>query len=352
MKKIHLISPDINLDYLISLTDNTGLLQHSKFSTALKREGYTTDDNSRALSVCLFYDKLYHGSKTKKLIDTYLSFLLYMQTENGQMHNFLGYNREFLDEPTDEECIGRTILACGHCLNSNINLNKKAIAKEIFDKALPWTSYFKSPRAIAQVIMGLSCYKKNHQEDKNLDIRIRELTSRLIDLFNAQKSENWTWFEPYLTYANGRLSQSLFSAYSSIGKSSYLKTAIDTLNFLIKVQFIDGIFVPIGNKGWYRRGKKRAIFDQQPIEASCMVEATATAFEITGKDEYKEMAYRIFQWFLGKNIKGLMLYDPETGGCYDGLSSNGLNMNQGAEAILSYLTARLRLESIEHNNKL
>ena len=239
-----ILLPEVKLNHLANLTDDTGLLQHSKFSTALKREGYTTDDNSRALIACLLYDKLYGGTEVKKLVDTYLSFLLYMQNKNGKMHNFLAYNREFLDDATNEECMGRTIWACGNCLNSDLSKKKKSIAKEIIDKIFPWTTFFNSPRAIALTIMGLSKYQKAYAKDKNLASRILELSTKLLDLFNLQKTNDWIWFEPYLTYANGHLSQSLFLAYDSNSKYAFLEIAKTTLDFLIKVQFMDGIFVP------------------------------------------------------------------------------------------------------------
>ena len=159
-------------------------------------------------------------------------------------------------------------------------------------------------------------------------------------------SSDWCWFEPYLTYSNTRLSQALFRTYAVIGDERYLKIAKESFDFLAEVQVVDERFVPIGNRGWYKRGGQRALYDQQPIEASCMVETSLTAFHVTKEERYQGIAYTAFEWFLGKNTRNVMLYDPNTGGCYDGINPQGLNLNQGAEATISYLLARLELETL------
>ena len=110
----------------------------------------------------------------------------------------------------------------------------------------------------------------------------------------------------------------------------------------------NNIFVPIGNNGWYKKGGVRAIYDQQSVEASCMAETAIAAFRVTGNRDFRTAAQTIFAWFLGKNTKSLWVYNPQTGGCYDGITPDGLNLNQGAEATVSYLLARLNMETLEH----
>jgi len=171
------------------------------------------------------------------------------------------------------------------------------------------------------------------------------LTEQLLNSYQRASSSDWRWFEPYLTYVNARLSQALFRAYAVTGDERFLHTAKESFDFLVKVQVIDDIFTPIGNKGWYKKDGQRALYDQQPIEASCMVEAALTAFHITNEEKYQRVAHIAFEWFFGKNTEKVIVYDSTTGACYDGITPQGLNLNQGAEATISYLLARLELET-------
>jgi hypothetical protein len=338
--------PHIKLDFLRLLTDDTGLLQHAKFATPTRKEGYTTDDNARALIACTLHYMLFGDSETKKLIDIYLSFLFYMQRADGRVYNLLSYDRKFMDDTSSEDCMGRTIWACGKCLDSQLPKEKRLLAKEIFDKTFSWVSSFKALRAKALSMLGLFHYQRAYPQDENVLLNMKSLGDQLVNHFEHESSEGWTWFEPYLTYVNGRLSHALFLAYDCTKEKKYLRVAKESLDFLLRVQTMNNVFVPIGNRGWYKRGDERALYDQQSIEASCMVEATLAAFCTTNEEKYRKATYEIFEWFLGRNMAGLMVYNPETGGCYDGVTPLGLNLNEGAEATVSYLTARLELEAL------
>jgi hypothetical protein len=59
---------------------------------------------------------------------------------------------------------------------------------------------------------------------------------------------------------------------------------------------------------------------------------------------YKQQMEVAFSWFLGANHLHQIIYNPCTGGCYDGLEENYVNLNQGAESTVSYLMARLTIE--------
>jgi hypothetical protein len=337
----------INLNFVRCLTDDVGMLQHSKYATPNRKEGYATDDNARALIACTNYFMLSNDTSVKRLIDTYLSLLFYMQRSDGKMHNFLGYNRELLDDVGSEDCMGRTVWATGYCLNSKLPDETKLVSKEIFDKVFGWTSSFTSPRAKAYAIIGLFHYQKAYPKDHNVKLNIRKLADQLIKHFELKSSKGWDWFESYLTYCNARLPHSLFLAYECTGEKRYLEVASKSMKFLINIQTINEIFVPIGNLGWFKKGYKRAIYDQQPVEASCTTEAAIAAFRNTKEEVFRKAAYDAFEWFLGKNLKGMVLYDPKNGSCCDGITLEGLNLNRGAEATLAYLQARLNLEEIK-----
>lgn len=343
-KLLHL--PPIKLDYLASITDETGVAQHAKFATPNRREGYTTDDNARALIVCTRHNGLNGGLETAKLADVYLSFLYHMQMKDGRLHNLLSYDRRFLDLVGSEDSLGRALWACGAVINSNFDEEKKLLSKEIFDKALPHAINSTSPRAKAFAVLGLSQYQRFYPKDQALSKRMIELIEQLLKLYEQGSSIDWRWFEAYLTYCNGRLPQALFEGYELIRDEYYLQVAKDSFNFILKVQMRKGIFVPIGNNHWYEKGGLRAMYDQQSVEASCMTETALAAFRATRNNHFRSAARTIFAWFLGKNTQGLSVYNPNTGGCYDGITSEGLNLNQGAEATVTYLLARLDLETI------
>ena len=198
--------------------------------------------------------------------------------------------------------------------------------------------------------MGLSQYFQAFPKDNNLKVSVEKLADSLIQRFQDEVKDDWHWFEPHLTYDNTRLSQALFIAYTIVGKQEYLDVAKESMDFMLKTQMINGNFTPIGNDGWYKRGGKRAFYDQQPIEASAMVEAAVDAFYITGEKSYMQAANTIFEWFLGKNMQKVMVYNPDTAGCFDGVTPNKVNLNQGAESSIAYLLARLKVEEL--NQKL
>ena len=342
------IKPPIKLDHLKALTDDTGILQHTKYSIPNRKEGYTTDDNARALGACIKFLQFHDDSDVSKLANTYLSFLFHMQRPDGKFHNLLSYDRGFLDDLGSEDCMGRSLWTCGYAILTNLSKGIKTTSKEIFDKCFRHASNFKSLRAKTFTILGLCYYYEAFPHDYNLSKSIVSLTEQLLDSYQRVSASDWCWFEPYLTYVNARLSQALFKAYDIIGDERYLQIAKESFDFLVEVQVIGENFVPIGNKGWYTRGGQRALYDQQPIEASCTVEAALTAFHVTNEEKYQRVAYIAFEWFLGKNTQDVVVYDPTTGACYDGITPQGLNLNQGAEATISYLLASLELEALRH----
>jgi hypothetical protein len=348
MSETKLATFPIKLDFVRALTDDLGMLQHSKYTTPNRREGYTTDDNARALIACTNYFMLFNDTSIKKLIDTYLGLLFYMQRTDGKMRNFLSYDRKLTDEVGSEDCMGRTIWACGYCLDSKLPEETKLLTRDIFDKVFKWTSDFTSPRAKAYSIIGLFHYQKAYPKDQNVKLNIINLADQLTKQFEMESSSGWDWFESSLTYCNARLPHSLFLAYEATGENSYLRVATKSIKFLFNIQTVNKVFVPIGNRGWYERGSNRAIYDQQPVEAACTIEAAIAAYRNTNEQVYLQAAYDAFEWFLGGNLKGLTLYDPENGSCCDGITPEGLNQNKGAEATLSYLQARLNLEELKN----
>jgi hypothetical protein len=213
-----------------------------------------------------------------------------------------------------------------------------ARARPLFEDSLPSTERFTSPRAWAFALLGIDAYLGGG-DDRCGAAPIREhLAQRLLDLYQATATDDWPWFEDILSYCNAKLPHALLCSGHAQGREDMTATALGALTWLAKVHGADdGHFVPVGSNGFYRKNAARAAFDQQPIEAQTVVAASLDAWRLTSDDRWLREAERAHQWFLGRNDLGARVGDPETGGCYDGLHADRVNLNQGAESTLAYL---------------
>jgi len=337
--------PSINANHLFTMTDSTGILQHAKFSVPNYKEGYTTDDNSRALIVAL---KLYEKTGDKSYLDLiyrYMAFIFNAFIEDGYFKNFMTYSRIFLDEKGSEDCFGRTLISLSLVYNSNV-LEKgiKDLAYDMLSRSIKNVPYINSYISTAYVIIALSLLYDTKEFGKLAKEYLEELSERLIKLYKENSDGTWRWFSNKLTYANAILPFSLLKAFEVTERERYLNIAKDSLEFLTGILFENGFLRVIGNRGWYEKGKNRSYFDEQPIDACGCVLAYTTAFKIIGEKEYKEKALKSFGWFLGENIHGKSLYDEKTGGCRDSINEFGVNKNEGAESTICYLLARIYIE--------
>ena len=324
-------------------TDETGILQHSKFDVIDRRHGYCTDDNSRALIAAVRHHQIYGGSKSLGLAKRYLEFLLFMHINGNGFHNLLSYDRRYLDEEGTEDSLGHALWATGLTINSGVPRMLKQLSSLLFDESLPKARGFTSPRGRAFALLGLCEYGKAHPQDSNLRKDIVQFTDFLVDRYRDNARPGWNWFENYLTYANPRIPQALLESGVLLEDEYLIRIGKESLDFLIETQFVNGVFHPIGTNGWYRKEGDRAFYDQQPIEASCMVEACITANRSLKEKRYMDYAHKAFQWFHGSNSSGLTLVDMDNFTCFDGLTVNGLNQNKGAESTISYLLADLSI---------
>ncbi|MCK4859065.1 MAG: glycosyltransferase family 4 protein [Candidatus Omnitrophica bacterium] len=350
--------PPLKTSYLEMLTDNIGVVQHGFYSVQNRATGYALDDNARALIFAVRYYNHYRDEKSLRLVSTYLSFLYFSQKANGNFYTLMDYNKNFLESgEIEEDAYGRALWASGITLSSTLHNNLRATAKHIFDNALKEINNIKFLRAKAFAIMGLYYYQKTYPEAKGIQDKIEKLADFLVKAFREHSTSSsnkqgreWKWFEDELTYSNGRLPESLFLAYKISNNKTYLQIAKESLSFLTDLLIVHNQLVLIGNKGWcckkdYLNEGKRPIYDQQPVDANSMVEVYFRAYQITREESYYKKALLSFRWFLGENSKGEWLYDKITGGCFDGLTEKGLNLNQGAESSIAYLLSRLCLEN-------
>jgi glycosyltransferase involved in cell wall biosynthesis len=343
--------PMLSSRHLLTMTDDTGILQHSIFSVPNTREGYTTDDNARALIVSTLLDedpRYTRGQNYTGLSHRYLSFLwLAFHTETGRFRNFLDYDRKWLEDVGSDDSHGRALWALGKVLGHSRNAGLRGAAGRLFEAAVPATRDFTSPRAWAYSIMGMQAYLDWFPGDRVIQGARNALANRLLDIYERSHTETWKWFEKSLSYANARLSQALILAGWRSGNQRMIEAGMDSLKWLVAEQHRNDeeIFVPIGSNGFYIEGNEKARFDQQPVEASATVSACIEVYNLTEEGQWLEEARRVFGWFLGKNDLHVPLYDALTGGCRDGLHPDRVNENQGAESTLSFLMALLEIQS-------
>ncbi len=343
--------PPLKLDHLRHMTDETGILQHALFTVPNYREGYTTDDNARALMVSALLEAL--GSRyVLELTSRYLAFVCYaFNSETGRFRNFMDYQRHWLEDGGSDDSHGRGLWALGTVLGRSTTPALPSMAGRLFEQALPAILETTSPRAWAFALIGIHEYLQRFGGDRMASQVREELAGRLLTSYQRNRSEEWRWYEYSLSYCNAALPHALLLCGHSIPNAAMTEAAVESLSWLADLQRADGEgrhFVPIGSNGFYHQGGERARFDQQPVEAQAMVSACLEALRITGDQRWRKEARRAFEWFLGRNDLHLPIYDPTTGGCRDGLHPDRVNENQGAESTLAFLQASLELRLAEN----
>jgi glycosyltransferase involved in cell wall biosynthesis len=333
--------PRYNLAHVNRLTDDTGIVQHAKYGIPNLKEGYCLDDNSRALLMALMAYRQNKDKEALELIPVYLSFIHYLQRDNGNFGNFLSFSRQFLDEYGSEDSFGRTVWALGFLISNAPNDSFKQIGREIYGRSVQYFDKLGSLRGIANIIIGIAYYLKDAQEDEPQLQLLLNLTSKLVDAYMANREDNWHWFEDTLSYDNGILPLAMFHAAEITQDDRFLNIANESLEFLENITFSHGCLSPVGNMGWYQKGGELAEYDQQSIDAMAMVLLYHQAYMVTKNREYIDKLFTSYMWFLGDNSLRLPLYDHETCGCNDGLESTGVNRNQGAESTLAYWISHL-----------
>jgi len=343
--------PALKLDHLFRLSDSTGIFQHASFTVPNFSEGYCTDDNARALVLALMLQRMGHGSpQLVAHAATYAAFINHaFDRRRGRFRNFMSFDRQWVEEVGSEDCQGHALWALGLCVAQAGQGSFQMLAAELFEQALPVAAEFTSPRAWAFTLIGIDEYLRRLSGDRRAG-QIREsLTAKLVQRFADAASEEWQWFEEVVSYTNAKLPHALILSGRCMNDPSMLDLGLKTLRWLVRVQTSEaGSFRPVGSNGFYLRGKERAIFDQQPIEAQATVSACIEAFHATADMFWVEEARRAYEWFLGRNDLGLALYDPATGGCRDGLHMDRLSQNQGAESTLAFLLALTETQALQN----
>jgi glycosyltransferase involved in cell wall biosynthesis len=347
--------PAIKLDHLNRMTDDTGILEHAVFVVPNCPEGYTTDDNARALIVAILLEQSGEGvpGTARRLASRYLAFLwLAFDPTSKRFRNLLSYDRHWEEPIGSEDSHGRALWSLGTVLGRSQDPGLRGAAGRLFELAVPAVLEFKSPRAWAFALLGLEEYLVSFPGDRAALNAADTLASRMIHSYRASRSDGWHWFEGVLAYSNARLPQALLRSGTRSANKEMIAAGLEGLEWLATTQRceVQGHFVPIGSQGFYSKKTHKARFDQQPIEACGAVSAYLEAYRVTGKDNWRKEAWSAFNWFLGGNDLQIALYDSTTGGCRDGLHPDRVNENQGAESTLSFLMALMEMRKVEESN--
>lgn len=344
--------PEMNLSHMKRMTTDFGMIQFSKINQPDIDSGYTVDDNARALYSCSIHYHLTGDEKDIYYLRIFLNFIKHCQQEGGNFLNYVNKERLFTQQNFVEnldDCQGRTLYALSYLLMLKQIIPSDIIsdAEEMIRKALPKVENINSPRAIAHAIRALYYLDRSgFIKDHSLLI---VLANKLLYLYRYEAERDWQWFESYLTYSNSILPEAMLYAWMVTEKMIYKDVAISSLEFLLSITFKENEFAGISNKGWHVKGFGSEAFGEQSVDAADTIHTLSVFFDALNDEEYFRKMEICFDWFLGRNRLHQIIYNPCTGGCFDGLEENQVNLNEGAESSLSYFLSRLIIEKYKRS---
>jgi glycosyltransferase involved in cell wall biosynthesis len=345
--------PKINLSHIKNMTTGFGMIQFSKMNQPDLSSGYTLDDNARALIALGMYFEKTGDYSIIHYLKIYLDFIAFCQQPEGDFLNYVSVDGEFSDENKDvnlEDANGRAVWALGYIISIKHLLPQEfsSQAQTILQKAKSAIRIFDSPRAIAFCIKGLY-FSNIHSRSIETSNLIGILAKRLAAFYHAEARNGWIWFEPYMTYANAVLPEAMLCAWQDQKNDEFRKIAKNSFDFLASLIFKNHQIKVISNKSWLHKGQDSEPFGEQPIDIAYTIIALNRFYKVFGEQQYIEKLKIAFDWFLGNNHLNQIIYNPATGGCFDGLEETQVNLNQGAESVLSYTISRLIIETASVN---
>jgi glycosyltransferase involved in cell wall biosynthesis len=350
--------PEIKLNHLKKLTTNFGMIQFSKINQPDIYSGYTLDDNARALVAVCQHFELTNDPSDLEYISRYVNFIKYCLQDEGYFLNYVDENKKFTvqnNQTNLSDANGRAIWSLGYLISISDLLPEELTikAQRILEKALANVHKIHSTRAMAFIIKGIYYSNKQNSTAENISM-IKYFADRLVQMYKHESKEGWQWFESYLTYANSVLSEALLCAWLATDEPKYKVIAKESFDFLLSKIFKSDRIKVISNKGWMYNGDKlfpEKVGGEQPIDVAYTIIALGVFYDVFEEKDYLDKMSISFNWFLGKNHLHQIIYNPCTGGCYDGLEEDYINLNQGAESTVSYLMARLTIEKWLKSNK-
>ena len=348
---LHYKIPKINLNHIKHLTTDFAMIQFSVINQPDLESGYTLDDNSRALvAMCQQY-QLKKDNSDLEYIQRYFNFIQYCLQPEGYFYNYVDKHKNFTDQNSENlaDSNGRAVWAIGYLLSIQSILPHELVenASKTMELALVNVCKIHSPRAMAFIIKGIYY---SQLENPTLDsvLIVKHLADKLVQMYKHEKDENWQWFESYLTYGNSIIPEAMLCAFLVTNDENYKLIAKTTFDFLLTKIYKKNRIKVISNKGWLHNTNQvveEQIGGEQPIDVAYTILALSKFYDVFHQKEYLKKMEIAFDWFLGNNHLHQIIYNPCTGGCYDGLEDSYINLNQGAESTVSYLMARLTIEN-------
>jgi len=347
--------PEISLAHIHRMTTQQGMIQFAAISIPDLNSGYTLDDNARALLAVAKHYQLTGESSDLTLINTYLNFMAFCQQPNGKFLNYVDLDGAFYAKNSDEnleDSNGRAFWALGEFISRGHLFQKDKVQKAtgVFENFLQHVSGLHSPRAISFAIKGLYHYNLVHK-NPNIQRLITNLADNLVSKYRGVSDDTWFWYEEYLTYANSLLPEAMHYAYLCTGNVVFKTIAKTSFDFLLSIVFKNQQIKVVSNQGWHIKGKLSNNYGEQPIDVAYTIMALGAFYDTYKTKDYLQKMETAFHWFLGQNHLRQIVYNPCTGGCYDGLEEGHINLNQGAESTLSYLLARLTMSQYFGNSR-
>lgn len=334
-------SPAPVFDHLLRLTDRRGTFEHARLTEPRPEHGYCTDDLARVLVVTTREPDT--EGPVNGLAGVAVRFLNEAQTYTGPCRNRMDNKGHWTDEPSTGDHWGRCIWGLGTAAaHSDVSLVGRLAVIQLERAAHARSN---SPRAMAYAALGAA-------ELLTVDPDHRAARELITDYAASAPAPNndpaWPWPEPRLTYANAVLAEAMIAAGVALDDATLRQRGLDLLGWLIEYETSDGHLSPTPAGG---RGAEdaRPGFDQQPIEVSTLADACARAAVVDAGAIWPDTVRAAAAWFMGDNDAGQIMWDPETGGGYDGLHADGVNANQGAEstlAVISTLQHAQRLSTV------
>lgn len=350
--------PDINLNHLKKMTTNFGIIQFSIINNPDIHSGYALDDNARALVAFCQHFRLTGDSNDLVYIKTYYNFIKFCFQSNGTFLNYVNEEKEFTHQnyiENLEDSNGRALWALGYMVSTKDILPAILVSDvlELIQAVIKNISKIHSTRAMAFAIKGMYYLHTEFKSEHTFSV-LKLLADRIVQMYRHEAEENWKWYESYLTYGNSILPEAMLCAWKATGDVTYKEIAKTSFDFLLSKIFNKKGIKVISNNGWLHKGNiQNEIIPggEQPIDVAYTIIALEKFSEEFPLEDYPQKIVIAFNWFLGSNHLHQIIYNPCTGGCYDGLEGKYVNLNQGAESSLSYLMARLTVEKIIINNK-
>jgi hypothetical protein len=316
--------------HLLRMTDHRATFEHALMTAPRREHGYCTDDMARVLIVTTREPDA--PGPLKGLAGKALQFLNDAQSYNGSCRNRMDCAGNWTDKPTTDDHWGRCLWGLGTAAaHSGVSLVRR-LAVIQFERATKARS--PHPRAMAYAAVGaaeLLTFEPGNAA------ALRLLTDYVATVAPPADTTEWPWPEPRLTYANAVLPEAMIAAGVALGDTDLKQRGLDLLEWLLDYETTDGHLspTPVGGRG-PQDGKPA--FDQQPIEVATLADACARAAAVDPRALWPDGIRSAAAWFEGVNDAGQVMWDPETGGGYDGLLADGVNLNQGAESTLAVIS--------------